>query len=200
MVRTCWSISTPAGAGRSPRAYSLVEMLVVLGIAGVLMGFLLPVVSKARRAAKAATCVSNLHQIAVAFHVYAGDNWGRLPDPGAADETWETVMWPYLRMSDVFRCPSDEEVFPAFGSSYDWRDTGDPLTTLAGRPLSEATARNCVLVFDSLPHWHTKGKMNVAFTDASACAVDVGTGLEDLMQPVSKHKKPKKGKGPNRHG
>lgn len=163
-------------------------------IGAMLLAFLFPVLSKARRAARSAQCLSNLRQIAVGFHVYAGDNEGRLPDPDAADESWETVMRRYLRLEDVFRCPSDEEVFPSVGSSYDWRDTGDPLTTLAGQPLSDAKARNCVLVFDSLPHWHAKGKMNVAMTDTSACAIDVSVGLGDLMDPVTKDKKEKKEK------
>jgi hypothetical protein len=170
-------------------------LLVVIVIVAILIGFLVPVISKARRAAKSARCLSNLRQIAVAFHVYAGDNEGKLPDPNAVGESWEAVLSNYLKVTDIYRCPADDEVFPAVGSSYDWRDTGDPSTTLAGCPLSDAKARNCVLVFDALPHWHVQGKMNVAWTDTSATSVDVQDGLEDLMQVVTKNKK---GKGRGR--
>lgn len=202
LVKTKYSVGRragSAGAGRRARGFTLVEILVVIGIVVLLIGILLPVVSKARRAAKSTKCLSNLRQIAVAFHVYAGDNFGKLPDPGVADLPWETVLAGYIKQSAIYECPADEEVFPAVGSSYDWRDTGDPDTTLAGRPLSDAKAAGCVLAFDALPHWHAKGQMNVAWTDASASPVDVEEGLEDLMDGVKKDKKkPKKPKKPKK--
>jgi prepilin-type N-terminal cleavage/methylation domain-containing protein len=182
---------------RRARGFTLVEILVVIGIVVLLIGILLPVVTKARNAAKSTKCLSNLRQIAVGFHVYAGDNFGKLPDPGLSDLPWERVLAGYLKQDAVYECPADEEVFPVVGSSYDWRDTGDPDTTLAGRPLSDAKAIACVLAFDALPHWHAKGKMNVAWTDTSASPVDVEEGLEDLMDGVKKdRKKPKKPKKP----
>ena len=177
--------------------FSLVELVVVMLILTLLMAFLLPAITKARRTAQGAACLSNLRQIAVGFHLYASDNGGKLPDPGAGDVSWEDMLAQYLRVPEIYRCASDGEVFQSVGSSYDWRDTGDPDTTLAGQPISDAKARNCVLVFDSLPNWHSRGKMNVAWSDTSASPVDVEAGLQDLMNVV---KTQKAGKGNNGRG
>src|SRR5690349_5120128 len=101
--------------------FSLIELIVVLLIIALLMAFLLPALVKARRTAQGAACLSNLRQIAIGFHVYAGDNGGRLPDPSAEGVSWETVMSRYLRQPEIFHCASDNEVFQSVGCSYDWR-------------------------------------------------------------------------------
>lgn len=57
---------------RSPRrAFTLVELLVVIGIIGVLMAVLVPVLGKAREASTRVKCLSNLRQLGTAFQMYA---------------------------------------------------------------------------------------------------------------------------------
>jgi prepilin-type N-terminal cleavage/methylation domain-containing protein len=172
-----------AGASRAP-GFTLTELLVVIGIVVVLAGLLVSVLARSRTAAHSISCVANLHAIADAFFQYAQDNNGRFPDPESVDQSWEKCLQSYIPGADAFRCPADQEIFPILGSSYDWRDTGFPQTSLAGRMLSEVSRPNVVLAFESLPGWHLRGKMNAALLDGSTLTMNQEACLSDLQLPL----------------
>lgn len=65
---------TPSRAAR--RGFTLVELLVVIGIIALLIAILLPALSKARESAKTVACLSNLRQIAMANYNYAAEHQG----------------------------------------------------------------------------------------------------------------------------
>ena len=80
-------------------AFTLVELLVVIGIISVLISMLLPALNKARESAKRVTCASNLQQLGMLWHMYANDHHGYFPNHGIAFGNWE-LLTPYLH--DIF--------------------------------------------------------------------------------------------------
>lgn len=74
------------------RAFTLVEILVVIGVIAVLIGILLPVLSQVRAKAREITCASNLSQIDRALQMYANDFAGAPFPPRWEPPHWWTVV------------------------------------------------------------------------------------------------------------
>ena len=62
--------------------FTLVELLVVIGIIAIMISILLPALNKARDKARAVQCMSNMRQLYIFCAMFAQDNKGRLPRPG----------------------------------------------------------------------------------------------------------------------
>lgn len=131
--------SCPSGV----RGFTLVELLVVIGIIAVLIGILLPTLGKARDAGYRAACGSNLHQIGLMMLVYAQDNKGSFPRTywyplngfaysSAGDHTWEGIR--------AFTNPNANDPFtnPTVWNWDDVNNPGDPTKRTADNDITAA--------------------------------------------------------------
>ena len=116
---------------RNRRGFTLVELLVVIGIIALLVSILLPALNKAREDAKRVRCLSNQRQLVMAWQMYYTENKGRLvgantpvyapPDSqhwwnwAAAGNTLECLsngkLWPYVKAYEVYKCPNDRVMY-----------------------------------------------------------------------------------------
>src|SRR5947209_15554543 len=90
--------------------FTLIELLVVIAIIAILAAIRFPVFAKAREKARQAACGSNCRQIGLALMMYAQDYDETLVMRyyGAKGElSWKDVMAPYLKSTDIYRCPSN---------------------------------------------------------------------------------------------
>jgi prepilin-type N-terminal cleavage/methylation domain-containing protein len=78
--------------------FTLVELLVVIGIIAILLGVLLPGLNKARSASNRTVCLSNLRQLCQAVVLYASENRGAIPPNNGGSlnqsQTWEVWFDP----------------------------------------------------------------------------------------------------------
>jgi prepilin-type N-terminal cleavage/methylation domain-containing protein len=170
--------------GSRYRGVNLIELILTLSIISLLLSLLVPTIMRARAVSDGVNCLSNLRQIGFAFSLYTLDNGSKLPAPGDNGTPWEYSLHRYLPQPRIFECPADTEIGPVVGSSYDWRDTGDPVTTLAGKPLLAAHRGHLVLAFEALPGWHMPKRVNAAWTDGSVHTMDDDEFFSDLDEPV----------------
>ncbi len=88
--------------GKSANGFTLIELLVVIGIIAVLIGILVPTLSRARSYARDVVCASNVRQISTALLLYATENRQFLPpaeDGGPTAQgpaTWHVRLWEHL--------------------------------------------------------------------------------------------------------
>ncbi len=119
-----------------PTAFTLVEVLITITIILVLVALLLPAMHRAMYWVHVVRCQNNMRQLGLATVMYANDSQGRLPRPNSNSSDDKTTSpggiktgwayrgkdyytqgvhgleggayWPYMRVADLYRCPSHD--------------------------------------------------------------------------------------------
>jgi prepilin-type N-terminal cleavage/methylation domain-containing protein/prepilin-type processing-associated H-X9-DG protein len=99
--------------GRARRGFTLIELLVVIAIIAILAAILFPVFARAREAARATSCRSNLKQIGTSLRMYSQDYDEYLTPafvyyvPGTSLAWYPDLLNPYVKNAGIWYCPSD---------------------------------------------------------------------------------------------
>ena len=101
------------------RAFTLVEVLVVVVVLAIIAAFLMPVVSRPHPYSRRASCQSNLKQMGLGFRQYVEDYDQKLPLVHIAPTTgWADSLFPYVKSTQLFQCPSTSNASGMFATDY----------------------------------------------------------------------------------
>lgn len=155
-------LQAPAGARDYGKAFTLVEVLVVVMIVLVLMALLFPVISNMIERGHSARCVANLRQVGAGALAVAGENGGSLPS--SMTQNWSTRIAAILNIqlqpgfvpgepksaSTIFRCPKvgdDPAPQRSYGLNF---QLGDRVGTTDDRLAAIAKPSRAALLADTL--------------------------------------------------
>ena len=196
------------------RAFTLIELLVVIAIIAILAAMLLPALSHAKNRAWTIACMANMKQLGIAWHTYADENGGRLPENiaggapstlGAHDALGSWVLgnaqvdsdptnimtgtlFPFTPNWKVYRCPADHSSI--YNNSGLDRIRSYSMQGYLGCPDSLPTYPKLPMKIDQI-----KGDISsiFLFLDESEGGIDDGlfgtlvTGAEWINMPSDRH-------------
>jgi prepilin-type N-terminal cleavage/methylation domain-containing protein/prepilin-type processing-associated H-X9-DG protein len=94
--------------GTAGRGFTLVELLVVIGIIAILIAILMPALTKAREQANRIKCASNMRQILMGCVMYSNDNKQGYYMWRYGDDNLQPLYPQYVKSFDVFVCPNTD--------------------------------------------------------------------------------------------
>ncbi|MDD2706451.1 MAG: type II secretion system protein [Verrucomicrobiae bacterium] len=155
-------------------AFTLIELLTVIGIIALLAAMLFPSINRSRQAAKTTSCLNNLRQISIALQAYLTEHDGRMPELQNRNSTTnntasiDTTLLPRENSSRVFQCPADKtDLFQRTGTSYFWNFTvnGQDIDNLFSI-VGGTNPQHIPLLSDKEGfHPETKDKVNTLYAD-----------------------------------
>jgi prepilin-type N-terminal cleavage/methylation domain-containing protein/prepilin-type processing-associated H-X9-DG protein len=161
---------------RGRAAFTLVELLVVIGIIAVLVSILLPALNKARQSAQAISCSSNLRQIGQVFTLYANENGGLLPTKDISGNafihtvllarTTRTIINDF-NLYTVMRCPSSDPDEKNVAKILTGSNFGIEISDAISFPPYTYNFSNSYALNEGTFHWTTSAPIRPTFTKIS---------------------------------
>ena len=145
-------LASPGGRGGGccdSRAFTLVELLVAIGIILVLVGILLPAITIVRHRAQQSQCASNLRQIGAGLEAY---NQVHRALPLLATPAGLDAAMTEMNVGGIMTCPADEPKALSYAMNAAYaglpRASGEPTMMLANETAGRHGGRSNVLFFD----------------------------------------------------
>ena len=141
----------PTESTQRNSGFTLVELLVVIGIIAILIAIILPVIGSSRKRSQQAQCASNLRQIGMELEGYS-QTYKQLPDATTADALFESLKEIDGTSGKIFVCPSDDSGARSYTMNAKFagllKSAGNPTDVLVSESGSRHFGKSNTLYFD----------------------------------------------------
>jgi prepilin-type N-terminal cleavage/methylation domain-containing protein/prepilin-type processing-associated H-X9-DG protein len=158
-------------------AFTLIEILVVVGILAILLALIFTAYSRVTESGRATKCVAHLRQIGIALNGYLGEHDMKMPVLRGARASREedvpvidNTLDRYLTDRRVFACPADSKYAATTGTSYYWNTAlnDQAVASLNFLHLVDDHSRIPILADKEGFHPYLETKLNILYADGHA--------------------------------
>ena len=159
------------------RAFTLLEIIVVLVIIGVLAGIAVPAYQRVMENGRATACVSHLRNLGAGLNLYLAEHDMKMPvlKTGRASlgedlPVIDNTLDKYLHEKGVFACPADRKFALLTGTSYSWNNALNGQSALSLNFLGIVQDQTHIPILGDKEGFHpyTDSKVNILYADGHA--------------------------------